>query len=572
MDFRSRNGKRYRTGVTVGKGGEATVYSIAGQPLWLAKIFSREKKEREHKLEWMIAYPPDDPAEKMGHRSIAWPVDILYDQDGLAGYLMPNIKDAVPVLNVFHPRLRLQTFRGFTLIHLHNTAYNIAAALGAIHQRGYVVGDLNESNVLVSQKTLVTLIDTDSFQVITRTNAGGRRTHLCEVGKPEYLPPEMQRRDLKKTVRRPEHDRFALAVLIFQLLYDGNHPFRARWVSSKEKLSLPERIEKGLIPYRSQARKFVEPVVDLHLAHPLLADAFKRCFIIGHEVPSARPTPGEWEQLLAETMKSLVHCKNGHVYSPHLDLCPECQKSPLPVRRPVQVRKIESKPAAVSPGPAATGQARPSSPTVTFRPRIPHLPLPKSLRPQLPPRVPTSWPARFPGYTTGMSSIRRWLRRRGLNNYLVQPGIWGVAGFLSGGLLGLSMSGAAVGHIFGLIGGLISGAFAGAWIERKIGWGPFFGIFGVLAGLLAWFWFGAATTLVSWIIAGAIGGVLGLIFGLYGRIAELTLLWAASGAVGGWYLGENIAGLVSLDWLGGALSGGTLAMVTGMAYAIWRRR
>ncbi len=134
------------------------------------------------------------------------------------------------------------------------------------------------------------------------------------------------------------------------------------------------------------------------------------------------------------------------------------------------------------------------------------------------------------------------------------------------------MSGAAVGHIFGLIGGLISGAFAGAWIERKIGWGPFFGIFGVLAGLLAWFWFGAATTLDSWIIAGAIGGVLGLIFGLYGRIAELTLLWAASGAVGGWYLGENIAGLVSLDWLGGALSGGTLAMVTGMAYAIWRRR
>lgn len=566
MQFRTSSGRRYQTGSVIGQGGEATVYEVAGQPRWLAKIFRTEKPDREQKLSWMITYPPDDPALKTGHRSIAWPVELLYGDQGFAGYLMPHIKAAVPILNVFHPRLRRQTFQGFTQRHLHNTAFNISAALGAIHQRGYVVGDLNESNVLVSPKTLVTLIDTDSFQVQTRTESGSIRMHLCEVGKPEYLPPEMQRRDPKNTVRIPEHDRFALAVLIFQLLMDGNHPFRGRWVGSGERISLPERIEKGYFPYSPKARGLVEPVVDLQMIHPLLTDIFRRCFIIGHETPSVRPSPAEWEQALAETMKTLVRCRNGHMYSPHLNQCPECLKTPVPARRPVPVSLPDRKPGPASPLPAvqAPGPLPPSTgPTVKFQPRIPALP--RAIR------LPAAWSRRMLRAQLHYYRLRGWLMRRQIGSFILQPAAWGIAGFAVGGMLSAAFEGLFIGRAVGLIGGLFSGALAGAWIEKKVGWVPFFTFFGVLAGLFSLYRMGGPTDTVSWPVAGGSGGTIGLIFGLLARAVDLTVLWAGAGAAGGWFFGEAVAGLVTTNWLGGALSTGMLALVTGVAYAIWRR-
>ncbi len=52
--------------------------------------------------------------------------------------------------------------------------------IDVLHRRGYVIGDLNASNVFVHADTTVTLIDTDSFQMV----AYGRCLP-CTVGKPE---------------------------------------------------------------------------------------------------------------------------------------------------------------------------------------------------------------------------------------------------------------------------------------------------------------------------------------------------------------------------------------------------
>ena len=41
-----------------------------------------------------------------------------------------------------------------------------------------------------------------------------------------------------------------LAVLIYQLLMEGNHPFRAQWLGSGEPPPLEERIRLGCFPYR----------------------------------------------------------------------------------------------------------------------------------------------------------------------------------------------------------------------------------------------------------------------------------------------------------------------------------
>ena len=557
---RNKKGKTFQLSKVVGRGGEATVHRVAGKPNLLAKIYTRPGQDREQKLAWMIANPPDDPAARLGHTSISWPLDLLYRENHFCGYLMPHIRDTVQALNVFHPRLRLQTFHSFTQKHLHNTAYNIAAALGAIHDRSYVVGDLNESNVLVARSTLVTIIDTDSFQVQVPGPLGKTHIHFCEVGKPEYLPPELQNADLRKTLRVPEHDRFALAVLIFQLLMDGNHPFRARWVGAGEKPPFPERIERGLFPYREGAGKYVEPVISIESMHPLLVDLFKRCFILGHESPSARPKPGEWERALAETARTLVPCRKGHFRSPHLTRCPECARPPLPDNRPVRVDKPVSrpdpKPTPAAPSPAIQVVSPPTAPTGYGGFPIPSLPI--------------SWLQPGNRMATWAGLLRNWVRSTPARSYVLQPALWAVIGFTAGALISTQISVRTVGQAIGLIGGLTTGALAGDVIEKKVGWEVFLGGLGAAAGLLAWYLVGNGG-LTGWIVSAAAGGIAGSLLGRYGRTARLTLLWAAAGALGGGLAGGGLAGAVSPEWLAGALSVGTMALVTGIAYSLWKR-
>ena len=50
------------------------------------------------------------------------------------------------------------------------------------------------------------------------------KIYRCVVGVPEYAP-ELQGKSFKDVDRRPEHDRFGLAVLVFHLLMMGRHPF-----------------------------------------------------------------------------------------------------------------------------------------------------------------------------------------------------------------------------------------------------------------------------------------------------------------------------------------------------------
>jgi DNA-binding helix-hairpin-helix protein with protein kinase domain len=185
----------------------------------------------------MVSHPPENPTGSLAHPSLAWPTGLLFDarrsNRKLAGYLMPHIQGAVPVLEVFNPRRRKRTLPDFDTRYLYRTARNLAAALVALHSSGYVAGDLNESNTLVTPSALVTLIDTDSFQVPEQRD-GRTVVHPCPVGKPEYTPRELQGKTLEREYRKPEHDAFSLAVLIFQLLMEGSHPFRAQWLGGGE--------------------------------------------------------------------------------------------------------------------------------------------------------------------------------------------------------------------------------------------------------------------------------------------------------------------------------------------------
>ena len=328
MKIYDREGNPISIGTVVGRGGEAVVYRVIGRPAWLAKIYEPAPRPNyAAKLAWMLEHPPANPTHALNHPSLAWPAGLLYGQGNrLAGYLMPYIQQAVPVLVVFNPRRRVETLAQFDRRYLHRAARNLATAAGALHTSGYVVGDLNESNVLVTPSALVTLIDTDSFQV-QEPRGGQVVTYACPVAKPEYTPPELQGKSLSSTVRSPEQDAFSLGVLIFQLLMEGNHPFRAQWLGKGDPPPIEERIALGGFPYTSTPGVPVRPpkyAPDLDLLHPEISELVRRCFIDGHRDPRLRPEASAWEWAIAEAEKSLVQCPNRHFYSEHLRGCPVC--------------------------------------------------------------------------------------------------------------------------------------------------------------------------------------------------------------------------------------------------------
>jgi DNA-binding helix-hairpin-helix protein with protein kinase domain len=334
----------------LGRGGEALIFAVEEDPHVVAKIYLRPTAERAAKLAAMLAAPPVDPMAKAAHTSITWPTTRLVNGEGqFVGYLMPRIDRARLIVEYYTPRTRLQHCPRFHYVYLLRTARNLATAVGALHERGYVIGDLNESNVLVTPQALVSLVDTDSFQVPT-----GETVFRCRVGKPEYTPPELQGARFAEIDRQPEHDAFGLAVLIFQLLMQGMHPFAG--VSAVGGDAIPSRIRAGQWPYAAKEGP-VRPsphAPPWEVMPPTVQVLMRRCFEAGHADPSHRPTADEWRKAIADDEKLIISCERNpqHRYHGSLSKCPWCalaetqRRDPFPT--PAMLKKAGERAAPIT--------------------------------------------------------------------------------------------------------------------------------------------------------------------------------------------------------------------------------
>ncbi len=311
-------------------GGEAFLYVVEETRSLVAKIYHQPTEEMEDKLGVMIANPPLDPVVAHGHVSIAWPLDRLYTDEStkrFVGFVMPHVQNTFSLFEIYNPRTRRQKCPLFHYRYLLRTARNLAAAFYALHLRGYVIGDANESNILVSDTALVTLVDTDSFQV---TNSG--RIFRCPVGKPEFTPPELQQVHFRNVDRTPLQDDFALAVLIFLLLMEGTHPYAGRYTGNGDPVTLPERIAAGHYPYGSALNIPYEPMPyapPIGLLPPILRTMMRRCFEGTQPFSFGRPDAAEWMQGLDLAENNLITCPVNpqHYYRTGFSFCPWCERT-----------------------------------------------------------------------------------------------------------------------------------------------------------------------------------------------------------------------------------------------------
>jgi len=253
----------------------------------------------------------------------AWPIDTLHDQPGgpVTGILMPRILGHKQIHMLYSPKTRLSEFPQATWPFLIRTAANLARAFDVVHRAGLVVGDVNHGNVGVSDQATVKFYDCDSFQVI----AGGQQ-FLCEVGISTHTPPELQGKSFRGLVRTANHDLFGMAVLIFQLLFMGRHPFAGVHLAPGD-----STIEQAIAEFRfaygpgAAARKMRPPPATLPLeavSQPV-AELFERAF--GRQgATRGRPNPQEWIVALGELEQELRQCSRGHHHVRTLAACPWC--------------------------------------------------------------------------------------------------------------------------------------------------------------------------------------------------------------------------------------------------------
>jgi DNA-binding helix-hairpin-helix protein with protein kinase domain len=309
-----------RLGQELGRGGEGAVCAIEGQPDRAAKIYTASPDQTKFKKLIAMVEAASSPLLRIA----AWPIDILIDVKGvMRGFIMPRIIARRDVHELYGPKSRSEAFPEADFRFLVHVGANIARAFAVVHENGHVLGDINHGNLLVGQDGTVTLIDCDSFQISTRSNV-----FTCDVGAPLFTAPELQGRSLRGVVRSANHDQFALAIILFHILYMGRHPFAGRYSGPGD---MP--IEKAIAEYRfaygpdHRVNGMERPpgTVALETMGADIAKLFIRAF--GRVATNGvRPDAKTWLEALERLKSKLRVCvrANWHHFPNDLPGCPWC--------------------------------------------------------------------------------------------------------------------------------------------------------------------------------------------------------------------------------------------------------
>lgn len=321
------------------EGGEGIVYEVpsaeAGSTPLVAKLLLQPSALADvaSRLDSLVRRIPSPRMARLlagEPRRVAWPVDTVQaiprrpTAERLHGYLMHDMRRwYVPLNYLLRPGLRAGEFPDASWDTSLAAGASLAGLVADLHAAGYVIGDLKPENLWVDKLGNVGISDVDSFQF---ADASG--TFPCRAQTPDYAAPEcIISPDAQPD---PSSDDFVLAVLIYQLLMDGLHPFYGIPADGNRYVSIDDNIVHGRARLvRPDSARVIPGAPPFSVLPRRLRALFVQCFSdAGRTGGNPRPTAAEWSgALVAERAAGRLRtCRADprHVYTAERPWCPWC--------------------------------------------------------------------------------------------------------------------------------------------------------------------------------------------------------------------------------------------------------
>ena len=285
----------------IGEGATATVFKVNFEDQnWAAKVYKPEKTNELKKLEAMISSPPPNLSiEEDGKTFVqyTWTKYLLNDsKDKCCGYLMPYIdEESTNALDSYYDPVLVKRLSGIAQSALSfriEIAMNLCDLIHNLHSLSHYFIDIKPQNIRVYRETKkVVLMDCDGYSI--KNTKGNPDRFPAELISTDYISPEVLKNNLSPKNLGEEQDKYGLAVLLFQLLNRGTHPFQGIVQNANVQVSTnDERASLGLYPYGLKKHGAVIPrVQSLHELFLIeTRELFDRAFTTLN-----RPSAEEWK-------------------------------------------------------------------------------------------------------------------------------------------------------------------------------------------------------------------------------------------------------------------------------------
>jgi DNA-binding helix-hairpin-helix protein with protein kinase domain len=263
----------------IANGNNALVLSIAGRFDAVLKWYRQELTAgKRRRLRDALAVG-QDPAVALRHPGVCWPIGTVNAADGrMAGCLMrratPGSVELAWLSTVDGRREKRLPDAPAARV---DAARDVAGIVAGLHEDHWIVGDLRRGNVMVNlrpgRRRSVEMVDSDSFwrADVARRGLGGRTQYADGCAAPEILRDGRPPSELT--------DRWALAVLVFQVLNEARHPLgRPGGGPTLDAVVIAAPPSPGAFD------GFPDPLDRL----------FRRAFATGYDAPELRQTAEEW--------------------------------------------------------------------------------------------------------------------------------------------------------------------------------------------------------------------------------------------------------------------------------------
>ncbi|MBO4927794.1 MAG: hypothetical protein J5379_06040 [Clostridiales bacterium] len=152
--------------------------------------------------------------------NVCWPYKLLFSRNHVpVGYLMKKASGTTISRAFDGPDAMEKYFPSWTRLHVVDSTLSFLRIMDYLHLHGVIAGDIQLKNAMIEDEEHLYLIDIDSIQY---------QDLPCPVGTEEFTRPELWGKSFVSFLRRPQDEDYSIAILVFSMLFCGQHPYAQR--------------------------------------------------------------------------------------------------------------------------------------------------------------------------------------------------------------------------------------------------------------------------------------------------------------------------------------------------------